>query len=315
MSNSNIEIALSQIARQRDMLLKSYWLFVDQHIRSDKWDDLFRQHLDQYYPSKPKCVEFDPCGRLDVDRFGFYKIVGKKGTFRALIDYPYVFDQDLLIDKSRGSQSNDLYGVRDKVIFKNITSARNNKRTNFPRSIWQREEVSWNTYYEGLLILSRIYDEMSLVVKLEYMGKEIHEYRVPIAWEFLETPDGESFKYKGKVDKSRVLPNNLDRTYENALSHILRDIFTRHKLTKKKLDEYLDEYISVPRNLYSFNSKSKPNIKTSILNSIFNWNINFDNFIRGIRIMKYSGITIEIVAKRNDKSGKKIAQTSVSIGL
>lgn len=308
-----MELTFSKIQEQLDVLLKSYWLFVFSKIRTGVWEELFKQHLDEYYPENPDYHEMWANKPCSVERGKFYQIKdGKfKGNYRAL---ETIRDVGLIDENWRRSRRGDLL-LDGRTYFKEISAIRNSKRTNFPRDIWQKEELSWLRYYEGAIIVSRIYESMTIDFELVYQGKEIHKYSLPVSWALFETPDGVNIKHSGRVDNSLVLHPKHDRTYEQGLSFIVREIMRKRKLTRKQLDKLLDEFSSNPDNLHTFSTKSPPNIKSSILGTMFKWNITWSNFTRAIKVLEYTDLNISIHGVKRGRTQNQDVISTVNMRL
>ncbi|AFI55353.1 hypothetical protein TSMG0070 [Halocynthia phage JM-2012] len=307
-----MELSLKQIEEQIDVPLKSYWLFVYSKIRSGVWEELFKTHLDKYYPESPNFIEFKADESIEVIRDNFYQIKEGwgEGMYRAIANREVA-----LIDSNwRISKSGDL--MLDGIVYlKEVSAIRNSKRTNFPRTIWQKEELSWLSYYEGVLILSQIYQSITIDFELVYQDKEIHKYSIPVKWEILESPDGVNIKHKGRVNKELVINPKLDRTYEGGLSFIIREIMRKSDMTRVDLDSLLDKYAEDPNNLYSFSTKSKPNIKSSILGTMFKWNITWGNFTRSLKVLGYNELSMSINATRAGRVKTESITSTVSMRI
>ena len=174
------------------------------------------------------------------------------------------------------------------------------KRTNFPRTIWQKDKLTWAVYYEGLVILKRIYDTMRVEFQL-ILGEDecIHKYSIPVDWKYMNFPaKGTNIKHRGKVNGDLVIPKDLDRTAEGGLTYILREIMIRSKLTRRELDARISEYILNPDNICTFNSKNELNIKSSITDSMLKWNINWPMFVRALSVLGYTELAINLMATK-----------------
>lgn len=306
-----MELTLEQIQSKYDVLLKSYWLFVYGKTRTGVWEDLFKIHLDKYYPANPDYIIINPELENKLVRGSFYKIEGGAlaGVYRALVTMDYV-----PTDKWELSKRGDV-SLNNSTVFRSIASIRNSKRTNFPRVMWQKDELSWTSYYEGLILLSSIYSSMSVELELVYRGKELHKYTLPVDWDLFETTEGTNLKPKGRVDNSLVVSNDLNRANEQGLSIVLRNVIRRHKITRSDLDKLLDNYISNPENIHTFSTKSVPNIKSSILGTMYKWCSSWSNFTRAIKILEYTDLSITIVGVKNVRGKEEKVTTSVNMRL
>lgn len=306
-----MELTLEHIQSKLDVLLKSYWLFVYGKLRVGVWEDLFKDHLDEFYPTKPNLItiNLDKVTQLEVGKF--YTILDGElvGLYRSLTNEEFNINDEWKLSK-RGDVS-----LNGKTKLRSINSIRNSKRTNFPRVIWQKEELSWASYYEGLVVLSRIYKSMTIDFELVYEGKEIHKYSIPVHWSLFETTEGNNLKPKGRVDNSLLVPDDLDRSNEQGLTVILRNVMRRHKLTRKELDRLLDTYISNPENLHTFTTNSVPNIKSSILGTMYKWSSSWSNFTRAIKILGYTDLSISINAVKTIKGKPESVITTVNMRL
>lgn len=306
-----MELTLKEIELQLDVPLKSYGLFVFGKLRVGVWEDLFKTHLDKHYPSNPETEPLILNKENVITRGGFYSLQSGefKGVYRSLLDT--TIPKTATWSKSKRG---DLL-IDDKLILKEVTAIRNSKRTNLPRTIWQKDELSWLSYYEGVLILSQVYKSVTIDFELAYKGREIHSYKVPVSWELFEIPDGVNIKHRGRVDNALVVDPSLDRTYEQGLTYVVREVMRRHKLTRLQLDKLLDTYASEPDNLYSFTTDSQPNIKSSILGTMFKWNITWGNFTRALKVLGYTDLSMSIHAIRRSKGKDEDVITTVNMGL
>lgn len=307
-----MDISLNQIVNKLDVPLKSYWLFVYGKLRTGVWEELFKQHLDKYYPENPEAVIIPlDYGVTELTRGNFYTIPEGvlKGTYRALVDIKLDLAKDCTQSKRKDLICNDI------TVLKEVSAIRNSKRTNLPRTIWQKEELSWFSYYEGIIILSQVYKSITVELELAYKGSEIHKYSIPVSWDIFETPDGSNIKHSGRVDNSLVITPTLDRTNEQGLTYVIREIMRRHKLTRKGLDELLEVYVSDPDNLHTFTTNSKPNIKSSIIGTMFKWNITWGNFTRALKVLGYTDLSLNIHAVRTSRTGDEDVITTVNMGL
>lgn len=307
-----MELTLKQIEEQLDVPLKSYWLFVYSKIRSGVWEELFKNHLDKYYPENPDYIAIKETDKVSLERDKYYIIESGslKGKYRSLI----TTEKAIVISDCVKKKGGDLL-LNDKTHLKEVGSIRNSKRTNFPRTVWQKEELSWLSYYEGVLILSQIYKSITIDFELVYEGREIHKFSVPVTWEILESPEGENIKHKGRVDGQLVVDPKLDRRYEHGLSYIIREVMRKSKLTRRGLDKLLDVYTSDENNLYTFSTKSKPNIKSSILGTMFKWNITWSNFTRALKVLGYTDLSISINAVKVGRAREDSVISSVAMRI
>lgn len=185
--------------------------------------------------------------------------------------------------------------------------AENSKRTNFPRTMWQRDALSWATYYEGLVIMKRLYDTMDIEFQLVYGDDEaLYKYKIPVDWSYMDYNQlgvGTSIKNRGRISDALVVPPDLDRRVEGGLTYVLREIMIRMKLTRKELDTLVCKFMEEPDNVCTFTSKNPQNIKSSIIESMFKWNIPWDMFVRGLRVLGFTAISIDVTAIGETSSG------------
>lgn len=305
-----MELTLETIQSKNDLLLKSYWLYVYSNLRTDVWENLFKEHLDKHYPVNPNYTLIKD--KVDLVIGDYYQIPDGefKGEYRAIANVTLNLNKITLGIKAGNITLNGL------TILRNIGSARNNKRTNFPRALWQKDELTWYTYYEALCVLLPAYKEINLDFKLIYKDREIHTYTVPVDFNLLDIPEGENIRHKGKVSKTPVIRNELDRSYEAPLTYIIREVIRRHKLTRVDLDKLLDTFIDNPNNLANFSNENRANIKSSILGTMFKWNLGMGNFSRALTVLGYTELSLTIRAEM--KAGRRVGemvQTGVSMRL
>lgn len=225
---ANEELSYDIINRESDILLKNYWLFIFQNLRSRTiWNESFKDHIDEHYP--------DP----------------------------------------RQANSN---------------------RTNYPRDFWQRHSLTWNRYYEGLVILARNYESMRIEFKLVYGNDEkLRVYSIPVKWECMNFPkDGVDIKHRGRVNDALFVPKDLDRSVEGGLTYVLREIMIQQKLTRKQLNDLVVKFMEEPDNLSTFASKNQQSAKSSIIDTMTNWNIQWDMFVRALRVLGYTALGIKV---------------------
>lgn len=308
-----MELTLSTIQEKLDVPLKNYWLFVYSHLREGVWEDLFKQHLDKYYPEEPGYIELTPSVDTELIPNKFYIVKeGKfKGEYRAI--KRVICNLDFKEAWSLSKNADLMYC--GKTVLRDNSSIRNSKRTNFPRATWQKAELGWRYYYENVLILSQVYKEINIEFELVYQNKEIQQYTIPVRWALLEMSEGSNITHKGKVDNSLIVPGNLDRTDEFALTFIIREIMRKQKLTRLDLDKLLDIYANNPENLYSFSTNSRPNIKSSILGTMFKWNITWANFIRALKVLGYNDLNMSIHAIKRGRIKDQDVITTINMRL
>ena len=306
-----IDLNCDIINEQLDVLMKNYWLFVYGKIRAGVWDDLFRSHLDKYYPTHPELIDVHLDDLTHIERGKYYKLDTTlvSGNFRALTTMD--FDPSLDWSKTAG----DGLMLNGKTCFKEISSIRNSRRTNFPRTIWSKKEISWLSYYEGAIVLSQIYKEMYIDFELVYHGTEIHRFSLPVKWDLFETQEGETIFHKGRVTNELVVPSDFDRSNEQGLSYIIREIMRKSNLTRIQLDALLDVYASDPENLNTFTTNSKPNIKSSIIGTMLKWNLTWDNYTRALKVLGYTDLSLTLRAVKETPTRTIDLKASVSMGL
>ena len=175
--------------------------------------------------------------------------------------------------------------------------ANNSCRTNFPRDIWKRSALTWSVYYEGLVVLSRIYDDMYVSFKIVNKKGEIYRYDIPVEyWRIHDGKLGVAIKHKGRAGTQLVIATDLDRRHEGSLTFILREIMKREKITRVTLENAILAYAKEPDNICTFGSKDIQNIKSSITTSMFKKACQWDMFVRGLRVLGCSAMSIEVVA-------------------
>jgi len=174
----------------------------------------------------------------------------------------------------------------------------NSKRTNIKRSFANTDSFSWETYYEALVVLSRVTSELKLTISLD-TGNHIESYRYTIESDRKNwtTKKGHPIKPDNKNAKSLFMPANQNREDETVFTYIIREAMRKQRITVEEMNKRLNEFIKDPINIVTYSVTTPANMKSSLKASLCRGSIAWNNVPRLLKLLGYRNLTLKLEAR------------------